>query len=76
MQTLGSTHNYSTRNKDKISYDSHNLKFLEKKPSYAGIKYYNKLPDDLTNISDFSLFKKELKKYMLKKPIYSLNEFF
>lgn len=75
FKTLGSCHNYNTRNRKKITFMNHNLKFLEKKPSYAGIRYYNLLPEKIVNITDEKKFKRELKNYMLLKPVYSLSEF-
>ena len=74
--TLGSHHDYFTRNKDKLAIVPHNLTFLEKKPSYAGVKYYNHLPCIIKSIADVDIFKKELKKFLMLKPLYSLNEFF
>uniref|UniRef100_A0A1B6M194 Reverse transcriptase domain-containing protein n=1 Tax=Graphocephala atropunctata TaxID=36148 RepID=A0A1B6M194_9HEMI len=74
--TLGSYHNYQTRNNKKICYVVHRLKFLEKKPSYAGVSFYNSLPIRILNIKDTSMFKKELKFFFKSKPLYSLQEFF
>lgn len=49
---------------------------MKKKPSYAGIKFYNFLPAELKSITEFKKFKEKLKLFMVVRPLYSLNEFF
>jgi hypothetical protein len=41
-----------------------------------GIKLFNNLPLDLKNVTVFKLFKRKLKKYLMKNAFYSLQEFF
>ena len=76
LSKLGENHSYQTRNKNKIANVPHKLKFLEKKPSYAGIKYYNSIPNTIKDITDITIFKRKLRKYLIDRPFYSLNEFF
>lgn len=73
---LGDKHNYNTRFKKQPCFSTHNLKIFERKPSYAGIKYFNSLPPEIKNITDVNKFKSKLKLYLLNKPLYSLDEFF
>lgn len=72
---MGANHKYHTRNRNNLAFTPHTLEFYKKKPSYSGITFYNKLPSDLKNISDFNIFKKKLKRYLLDKALYSLDEF-
>jgi len=44
LPIMGGYHNYETRSCNNISTPAHRLKFFEKKTSYAGRKYFNKLP--------------------------------
>lgn len=76
MLSLGQSHKYYTRNQNKFAYKSHNLKLFERKPRYAGIKYYNKLPLEIRSIDNYNKFKSKLKVYLLSKPLYSLLEYF
>lgn len=76
IETLGHNHDYNTRSNQDYAFSRHNLKLFEKKPSYAGIRFYNALSLDLKSIQDFNSFKSKVKSLLLSKPLYSLNEFF
>lgn len=76
IATLGHGHNFNTRHKSDFAFCQHRLSFFEKKPSYAGIKYYNKLASDIKSIEKFKDFKRSLKDVLICRPLYSLDEFF
>ena len=69
LQTLGFNHEYNTRNKSKLLFPQHKLKFFEKKPSYVGIRFLYGLPDDIRNEQNIVKFKKLLKSYLLATPL-------
>lgn len=66
-------HTYNTRY--KIGIDTHKLEFFKKTPIYMGRKFLKKIPDHIKKLTDSNKRKKELKIYMLNKPIYSIEEF-
>lgn len=70
------SHNYITRYKNVIKPVTHNLRMYEKSPQYMGPKVFNKLPPDFHSINNIEHFKKELKKWLLDRPYYTLSEFF
>lgn len=76
LAALGDSHSYNTRFRGLPSFHRHNLRIFEKKPSYAGIRFYNHLPIPIKNIDDLNKFKNKLKQYMLLKSLYSIEEFF
>lgn len=75
LPTLGSHHNYFTRNRDKYETQKHTLEFFNKKPSSAGIKFLYKIPREIQLINNLTSFKKNLKNYLIGKAIYSIKEF-
>lgn len=76
LPKLGSVHGYSTRNRNQLAAPQINLQVTTKKPVVAGIKFYKKLPYYLQDIENLLKFKKELKRYLISKALYSFDEFF
>lgn len=74
LPKLGSNHNYSTRNKNKLAIPSHSLTFFWKSPKIAGLKFYHKIPQSLKEIKSVPLFKIKLKQYLTSKSLYSFDE--
>lgn len=72
--SLGEIHNYETRRKNKYLLQKPKLNVYKKGPIYAGSKFYNTLPENLQGKDDKS-FKFKLKKCLLDKCYYSINEF-
>jgi hypothetical protein len=68
-------HVYNTRHKNLIKPTSHRLTQYENSPQYIGPKLFNKIPNNLKNISSPAKFKKKLKDWLLSKTFYSLDEF-
>lgn len=69
-------HHFNTRQRSDFHIPTYNLSITKNAPNILGIKLFNSLPADLKNINNLLRFKKELKKFLVNKSIYSLNEFF
>jgi len=52
------------------------LKMCQKGPCSSGIKFYNKLPLEISKLSDIKLLKDILRKFLLKQSFYTLEEYF
>ena len=46
-----------------------------KSPKVCGVRFFNLLPIEIKNISNFKSFKIFLKQYLVNKCFYSVNEF-
>ena len=68
-------HVYNTRRGENYSLPIHSLAIYEKNPAYIGIKLYNKLPDDIKNIRNIHSFKGNVKKLLINKCYYSVQEY-
>jgi hypothetical protein len=72
-----SVHNINTRSRLKLHKPQVRLKMYQQSSYYNSINIYNKLPDDLANlILNKKLFLSQLKKYLIDRPFYTLEEFF
>ena len=71
---VGDNHNYNTRSRGDIALNSHRLELYKKKPTYIGSKFYNKLPQDFRSIGGQKEFKNKLKKFLISRALYSLEE--
>ena len=72
-----SIHNLNTQFRLKLHKPSVNLKMYQHGTYYNCINIYNKLPEDLASqIQNKSQFLLQLKRYLMDKPYYSLQEFF
>lgn len=69
-------HNIDTRYKYNMYVPFSNLSITHNSPNYLGLKIFNNLPDDLSNIGNLHQFKKKLKLFLTDKCFYSLSEFF
>ena len=57
------THSYNTR---KCNFsENHRLALYEKKPSYMGRKFFERIPEELQIISEINIFKKKLKLWLV-----------
>jgi len=72
-----SVHNITTRLRLKLHKPSVNLKIYQQSPYFNCINIFNKLPEDLAIlIQNKRHFLLQLKKYLMDKSYYSLQEFF
>lgn len=69
-------HEHNTRNCKKLCVPQCRLTSTMSGPYQMSIKIFNKLPDTIKNISNINKFKLELKKMLLPKAYYSINEYF
>lgn len=68
-------HQYNTRYCNDFQYPRHRLTLFQKTPQYMGRKLFNKLPGNLKHIINENKFGGELKKFLLGKAFYSVDEF-
>ncbi len=68
-------HSHETRQAYLFRINQHRSKIYSKLPSQAGVTLYNKLPTELKKFDNFKSFKTKLKKYLLSKTFYSVDEF-
>lgn len=67
---------YNFRIINNILLPQHKLSAASNGVSIMPIKIYNHLPNHLKEITSLKLFKIKLKKTLLEKPLYSLEEYF
>lgn len=75
VSTSGSIHNYNVRRPNNLRTTFPRSEAFKKSPVYAGSIYYNKLPIHIRECQTPTLFKKELKTFLVNKTIYTLAEF-
>ena len=69
------THNYEIMYKSQIVPKKHRLDFFEKKPTYIGNTFLNKLSADIKNEEDLETFKHKVKYYLSDQVYYSFEVF-
>lgn len=67
-------HNYNTRNKNNIRYDFTRLKTSRNSINYYAIRFFNLLPLEFRTQSA-NTFQKSLKKYLIARAFYSIDEY-
>lgn len=67
-------HNYQVRYKDDLNLPAYKLTRLQRNATFAVIKIYNKIPNELRKLPHV-LLKKKLKSFLSARPIYSLQEY-
>lgn len=68
-------HSYNTRRRDDLNLPQHRLRKTEKTPIITGIKLYNLLPNELKTHQEVNKFCQHLKRYLLERPYYRVEEF-
>ncbi len=68
-------HNHNTRYADHFRNSYTRLHIYDQLPCLAGVKLYNKLPENLKLENNFNHFKQKLKLYLLNQSFYSVGEF-
>jgi len=70
-------HNFPTRNQKDLHPPIANLSVFQKGVYFSGIKIYNNLPTRIKQLSHDTLkFKKAVKRFLLDKSFYSLEEYY
>jgi hypothetical protein len=67
---------YNMRNSNLFRLPHDKTVLYEKGLLYSCLKFSNNLPKIFTTIYNLAVYKKELKKYLLKKDIYKISDFF
>ncbi|KAG8275283.1 hypothetical protein J6590_089387 [Homalodisca vitripennis] len=67
-------HSYNTKHANNFTLPIHKLTLSETKPTYAGAKFFNNLPDELKKMEGRKL-KKSLHSWFQERPFYSVKEF-
>lgn len=68
-------HKYYTRNKHLPTSDQHRTAVYETGPHFKGVQFYNALPKELQQINDLNIFKYHVKKFLLEKEFYHVDDF-
>lgn len=68
-------HTYSTRTRNDLHIDRKNKTISLRNLHCLGIRLYNKIPIDIKESKTTILFKKKVKKLLLQKCFYSIEEF-
>lgn len=74
LKTAGQIHHYNTRHGANYCLPIHHRSLTERKPTYAGGKMWNALPQKLKTVGG-RRFHEELKNWLLANPFYSTSEF-
>ena len=74
-EALGSSHNYSTRNRDSLGLFRCNYRGTQKSFYYVSLKFYNALPLYI-KLLPFLKFKKTINKLLTNNCIYDVDEYF
>lgn len=67
-------HQHDTRHSKDFNLPAHRLALFQRKPSYAGARFFNALPPTLKNSLPTTL-KKNLKDWFIDKAFYTIDEF-
>lgn len=68
-------HHYETRSRDNYRSQPHRLTLTHHLPEQVGVRLINRLPDDIKQLTNFSLFKIRLKRFLVQNAYYSVQEF-
>lgn len=63
------------RHQSTLKSKKHNTALFSKSCLGMGPKIYNKLPKTLKSMTNFNHFKSQIKKFLIEKAYYSINEF-
>ena len=74
LTKLGESHDHNTRHRNTLAFPRHNTTKFEKQVIYNGLKLYNKLPIHIREIKEIKKFKHSLKKFLIDKCLYNLDE--
>lgn len=72
---LEQVHREATRRRDLKNIINPRLNIVKHSPQYQSIQLFNKLPVELKNISNISVFQRKVKDLLLEKCYYSIKDF-
>ena len=68
-------HEHNTRRKNDLHIQSCRTSSFQKSVINMGIKLFNHLSTALKQLDNFNKFRKEVKKFLWNKPLYTLEEY-
>lgn len=68
------SHSYHTRNARDFALPIHHSCRFQSKPSYAGAKFFNVLPETIKR-ADPATLRKKLRAWFIQRPFYTISEF-
>lgn len=74
-ETNGSYHNHNTRHCGQLKIPLHRTEKFKQSPIYNTITLYNKLPGIYKNVNSEKVFHGKVKKLLVEKAFYSVQEF-
>lgn len=75
FDTNSAVHDYSTRHGNLLRIPLYNTTTFKHSPTYNCIILYNKLPDNIKSISNYLIFKREIRTLLTTGGYYSIGEF-
>lgn len=76
FNTNSTYHNYPTRNGSNLLIEQHRTAAYQRSAFYNCARVYNYVPVNIRNINNITGFKNALKKFLVDKCFYSINELF
>lgn len=74
IQRNANAHSYNTRNAQDFILAVHRTGRFQRKPTYAGSRFFNILPNEVKRTSPKS-FRRKLLEWLIQRPFYSVDEF-
>ncbi|KAG8253552.1 hypothetical protein J6590_032350 [Homalodisca vitripennis] len=68
-------HGYESRGRDNYRTGRHRTVVYEHLPSQAGVQFINRLPNSMKNAQTAKASKARLKRFLVSKAFYSVDEF-
>ncbi|KAG8260950.1 hypothetical protein J6590_085527 [Homalodisca vitripennis] len=68
-------HQYETRGRDNLRTHQRRLTLSQHLPQQVGVRLINKLPEDIKNSNNLNQFKTRLRRLLVSKAFYSIDEF-
>ncbi|KAG8280379.1 hypothetical protein J6590_083406 [Homalodisca vitripennis] len=68
-------HQYETRGRDNLRTHQRRLALSQHLPQQVGVRLINKLPEDIKNSNNLNQFKTRLRRLLVSKAFYSIDEF-
>lgn len=75
FETYRTSHSHNTRNKDQLLPNYHRTGLYQKGIFFNGCKFYNRIDDSIKKSPNVNVFKSRLKRLLLERNCYSVEEF-
>ena len=70
------SHSYETRNKNSLTIPQHRTSLFERHLFYNGCKFFNVLPNSVTDSRCVRAFRSSLKAYLITKCLYKIDDLY